>query len=189
MSSEKCIGLHRRFSKEEDHTHGYIIDLNGRYMLGRVKFIIKSIDPDKPGDLQDFINGRFDIKFTEEIVDIEEAKKYVFKDDFNNLYIKNHTVYMKREVDMNYILGGIICNVNREENSFWIYNKYWKNELPEQIVMPKNIDQFKKTRLYEKILMKCSLVLYNRRGIYTVVESSKKWKINDEQEEKIKIIK
>ncbi|CAG8812482.1 27498_t:CDS:2, partial [Dentiscutata erythropus] len=64
-SPQKRIGLHRRFSKYEDYTHGYMIQLLGRYQSGKVDYHISWLEPDKPGDLLDFINGRFNMKFVE----------------------------------------------------------------------------------------------------------------------------
>ncbi|CAG8609753.1 33441_t:CDS:2, partial [Gigaspora margarita] len=101
-------------------------------------------------DLTDFINSRFDIKFNEE-VDIIEAQKYVYDDDIKNLYKKDNIVYMKREVDINYILGEIICNINYEDNNFWIYNLYWNKDLPDNILLPKNLKTIGQ-KLQEKIL-------------------------------------
>ncbi|CAG8457524.1 4716_t:CDS:2 [Cetraspora pellucida] len=128
-NEEKRNAIFRRFTKAREYTHGYIIKLEGRYVRdGRVKFIIESDEFNKPGDLNDFIQGRFDIKFAED-------------------------VYLKIEVDMSYILGGIICRVNDKENSFWVYNKYWENDLPSDFVDPKNSSKIDK-KLREKIIRK-----------------------------------
>ncbi|KAF0559899.1 hypothetical protein F8M41_004414 [Gigaspora margarita] len=94
----------------------------------------------------------FDIKFNEE-VDIAEAQKYMYNDDIENLYKKNNIVYMKREVDINYVLGGVICDINYEDNSFWVYNSYWNEDLPDDILVPKNLKTINQ-KLQEKILQK-----------------------------------
>ncbi|KAF0552305.1 hypothetical protein F8M41_022070 [Gigaspora margarita] len=117
---EKRIGLHRRFSKSLAYTHGYMIRFTEQYLNERVFFSIVALENQKNyqlGDLTDFINGRFDIKFNKE-VDIIEAQKYVYDDDIKNLYEKDNIVYMKHEVDINYVLGGIVCDINYEDNSF-----------------------------------------------------------------------
>ncbi|CAG8796605.1 16519_t:CDS:2, partial [Dentiscutata erythropus] len=99
--------------------------------------------PDKPGDLLDFINGRFHIKFAED-VNIEEAKRYVYDDDFENLYEHDGDVFMKREINMNVVLGGVIGNVDVDNHSFTVYNRYWIGDLPSNIIIPNNIESLHK---------------------------------------------
>ncbi|KAF0553512.1 hypothetical protein F8M41_020243 [Gigaspora margarita] len=126
-NGEKRIGLHQRFSKSLAYTHGYMIRFTGQYLNRRVFFSIVTLENQKnhqPRDLTDFINGRFDIKFNEEC-----------------------------EVDINYVLGGIICDINYEDNSFWVYNSYWNKDLPDNILLPKNLKTIDQ-KLQEKILQK-----------------------------------
>jgi hypothetical protein len=151
VNPEKRIAIFRRFTQSKEYTHGYIICLQGRYLDGRISYtIISDVDNgNKPGDLQNFIDGRFDIKFME-LITIEKAKKYVYDDDIENLYEKDGDVYMKREVDMNFVLGGIVCDINFDESSFWVYNKYWEEELPTNIYPPKNIEKLNK-KLRQKL--------------------------------------
>jgi energy-coupling factor transporter ATP-binding protein EcfA2 len=153
INIEKRIALYRRFTQSIAYTHGYIIWLQGRFLDGRIRFTITSNTDsnNRPGNLQDFIDGRFDIKFFESMT-IEEAKKYVYDDDIENLYEKDGDVYMKREVDMNFILGGIICDIVHEYSSFWVYNKYWTGDLPTDIYPPKNIE-----KLHQNLLQKLNL--------------------------------
>ena len=61
-------------------------------------------------------------------------------DYFKNLYKEDEYVYLKRDLDMNYVLGSIICDVNYLENSFLVYNKYWKEPLPDDIIFSKNLN-------------------------------------------------
>ncbi|CAG8758358.1 15136_t:CDS:2 [Dentiscutata erythropus] len=113
-SKESRIALYRRFSKS-------------------------LLESDQPGDMLDFINSRFHIKFVED-VNIEEAKKYVYDDDFENLYEYDGDVFMKREIDMNVVLGGVIGNIDVDNQSFTVYNRYWNSELPYNIMVPDNIE-------------------------------------------------
>ncbi|CAG8839356.1 43364_t:CDS:2 [Gigaspora margarita] len=107
---------------------------------------------EKDDYLTDFINSRFDIKFNKEI-NIIEVQKYIYNDDIENLYKKDNIVYIKREVDINYVLGGIICDINYENNSFWVYNSYWNKDLLDNILLPKNLKTIGQ-KLQEKILQK-----------------------------------
>ncbi|CAG8854581.1 40460_t:CDS:1, partial [Gigaspora margarita] len=95
---------------------------------------------------------RFDIKFNEEI-DIVEVQKYVYDDDIENLYEKDNIVYIKCEVDINYVLGGVICDINYKDNSFWVYNSYWNKDLSDNILLPKNLEKIVQ-KLQDKILQK-----------------------------------
>ncbi|CAG8715361.1 7603_t:CDS:2, partial [Gigaspora margarita] len=138
---EKRIGLHRRFSKSSAYTHGYMIRFTGQYLNGRVFFSIVSLKNQKyyqPEDLNNFINSKFDIKFNKE-ANIVEAQKYMYDDNIENLYKKDNIVYMKHEVNINYVLGGVICDINYKDNSFWVYNLYWNKDLLDNILMPKNL--------------------------------------------------
>ncbi|CAG8720697.1 6882_t:CDS:1, partial [Racocetra fulgida] len=150
-SKEKRIAIFRRFTKARAYTHGYIIKLEGRYERdGRVKFIIESDELNNPGDLNEFIHGNFDIKFVEGIT-LEEAKKYVYDDEIDDLYKdEDEEVYLKIKVDMSHILGGVICDVNDKENSFWVYNKNWQGDLPSNFIYPENLNKINK-KLREKI--------------------------------------
>ncbi|CAG8829258.1 19722_t:CDS:1, partial [Dentiscutata erythropus] len=47
-SSQKRIGLYRRFSKYEDYTYSYMIQLLGRYQSEKVDYYISWLEPDKP---------------------------------------------------------------------------------------------------------------------------------------------
>ncbi|CAG8826167.1 24487_t:CDS:2, partial [Dentiscutata erythropus] len=116
-SPQKRIGLHRRFSKYEDYTHSYMIQLLDRYQSGKVNYHISWLEPDKPGDLLDFINGRFNMKFVEGL-DLEKAKTYIYNDDFENLYENDDIVYLKCEIDINIVLGGVIGDVDLDNQNF-----------------------------------------------------------------------
>ncbi|CAG8815533.1 10993_t:CDS:1, partial [Dentiscutata erythropus] len=143
---ETKVALHRRFMESE----GYMFRLSGKYKKnGRVKFTIKKLDPYSSGNIQDFIEGRFDIKFTEDTT-LEEAKKFVYDEDIDNLYMKDDDVYLKKQVNINKILGGIITDVNYDESSFWVYNRYWNGDLPPNIIIPDNIESLHKN-LREKL--------------------------------------
>ncbi|CAG8812410.1 7226_t:CDS:2, partial [Cetraspora pellucida] len=119
------------------------------YYNQELKFIIKTIKEYQLDDMQLFIERRFDVKFEEDL-DIEEVKNYVYDDDFENLYKDDENIYLKYQVDMNWILEGIICDINYEENSFGVYNKYWEANLSNNIIIPKNINVLHK-KLQEKI--------------------------------------
>ncbi|CAG8494442.1 23930_t:CDS:2 [Gigaspora margarita] len=122
--NKQPIGIvSKRFARTQAYTHGYIIKLEGRYVDGRVKFTIESDDFNLPGDLNDFINGKFNIKFVE--------------------------VYLKINVDMSKILGGVICD-HLDDNVFWVYNKYWEGDLPSCFLYPDNLTKIDK-KLREKI--------------------------------------
>ncbi|CAG8636751.1 612_t:CDS:2 [Dentiscutata erythropus] len=47
--------------------------------------------------------------------------------------------------------GGIICDVDYNENSFWVYNKYWTGDLPDNLIYPENSEKINK-KLREKLL-------------------------------------
>ncbi|CAG8456222.1 14471_t:CDS:2, partial [Gigaspora rosea] len=147
--NKQSIGIvSKRFTRTQAYTHGYIIKLEGRYVDGRVKFTIESDKFNLPGDLNDFINGNFNIKFVEGIT-LEEAKNYVYDDEFDDLYEKEDEVYLKIKVDMSYILGGVICADYRDDNVFWVYNKYWKDDLPSSFIYPDNLTKIDKK--YKKL--------------------------------------
>ncbi|CAG8667627.1 19400_t:CDS:1 [Dentiscutata erythropus] len=154
-SPQKRIGLYRKFLKYEDYTHDYMIQLLGRYQSVKVDYHIFWLEPDKPGDLLDFINGRFNMKFVEGL-DLEKAKTYIYDDDFENLYENDGIVYLKREIDMNIVLGGVIGDVDLDNQNFSVYNRYWQSELPDSIVIPKNLDSLNQ-KLREKIIQQFDL--------------------------------
>jgi hypothetical protein len=152
-SEEKRQALFRRFSGTSVYTHGYILELTGRYLNRKVRYALKSTAPNEPGNFKDFLDGRFDIKFEESIKTIEEAKAYVYEDDYENLYEKEDEIYLRKQVDINHIFGGIICEVNFEKCSFWVYNKNWNQKFPDNLIPPKNINSLDK-KLQEKYLEK-----------------------------------
>ncbi|CAG8724892.1 13130_t:CDS:2, partial [Dentiscutata heterogama] len=148
-SSESKIALYRRFSKSRVYTHGYIIEMLGRYKEGVVNFRIDWLKPYQTGDLLYFINGRFDIKFAEDI-SLEEAKRYVYDDNFDNWYEQDGYIFMKREINMSYVLGGIVANVDLDRKIFTVYNEFWNSELPKNIIIPDNIESLHKN-LHQKL--------------------------------------
>ncbi|CAG8632803.1 15166_t:CDS:2, partial [Dentiscutata heterogama] len=168
-SSELKIALYRRFSKSQVYTHGYIIEMLGCYEEGVVNFRIDWLKPYQARDLLDFINGRFDIKFVEDI-SLEEAKKYVYNDDFDNLYEQDGYVFMKREINMSYVLGGIVGNVDLENETFSVYNQFWDSELLFNILIPDNIES-----LHKNLQVKLS----NFIELDPQIESSTKRKIDN----------
>ncbi|CAG8829205.1 14628_t:CDS:1, partial [Gigaspora rosea] len=95
-SKDKRIRLHRRFSKSKDYTHGYMFKVTNRYQSGKVDFQITCLkgSDDLARDVNDFVNGRFDIKFAEGTT-LEGAKKRVYDDDFDNLYEHEGDVFLK----------------------------------------------------------------------------------------------
>ncbi|CAG8805529.1 11852_t:CDS:2, partial [Dentiscutata erythropus] len=99
--------------------------------IGKVDYHISWLEPDKPGNLLDFINGRFDMKFVEGL-DLEKAKLYIYNDDFGNLY------------------------ENNGNQNFSVYNRYWQSELPNSIVILKNLDSLNQ-KLCEKIIQQFNL--------------------------------
>ncbi|CAG8789667.1 9882_t:CDS:2, partial [Dentiscutata erythropus] len=192
-SEESRIALHRRFSKSLVYTHGYMIKMLGRYVDGKVNYCFAWLEPDEPGDLLDFINGRFHIKFAEN-VNIEEAKRYVYDDDFENLFEKDGDVFMKREIDMNVVLGGVIANVDVDNHSFTVYNRYWNGDLPFNIIIPDNLESLHKN-LRQKLYWvekKPINFIENNIELDPQIESSTKRKLDDteiEDREKEKHVK
>ncbi|CAG8819112.1 19031_t:CDS:2, partial [Dentiscutata erythropus] len=154
-SPQKRISLYRRFLKYKDYTHGYMIQLLDRYQSGKVDYHISWLKPDKLGDLLDFINRRFNMKFVEGL-DLEKAKTNIYNDDFENLYENDSIVYLKRKIDMNIVLGGVIGNVNLDNQNFSVYNRYWQLELLDSIVIPKILDSLNQ-KLREKIIQQFDL--------------------------------
>src|SRR5437763_285547 len=81
---------------------------------------------------------------------------------------------------MNYILGRLISNVNYKENSFLVYNKYWKEPLPDDIIFPKNLNDIDR---------KLRIKLLDRQKIQ--ISKKRKHEIDEDEEEhyKKKLIK
>jgi hypothetical protein len=89
------------------------------------------------GDMYEFLSGIFDIKFIEEVTTIEEAKKLVYDNEFDDLYIKDNHIWLKVRVDMRKILGGIISKIG--EDYFVVYNKFWNGNQVECVFDLDNI--------------------------------------------------
>ena len=99
--------------------HGFIIYLTGNYTVeGRVMWKFEG------GDMYEFLSRIFDIKFTEEVLTIEEAKKYVYDNKFDNLYMEDNYIWLKIRVDMRKIISRTIGEIG--EDYFVVYNKYYK---------------------------------------------------------------
>ena len=76
---------------------------------------------------------------------------------------------------MNYILGGLISNVNYKENSFLVYNKYQKEPLPDDIIFPKNLNDIDR---------KLCIKLLDRQKIQ--ISKKRKHEIDEDEEEHFK---
>ncbi|CAG8750032.1 23016_t:CDS:2, partial [Cetraspora pellucida] len=72
-----------------------------------------------------------------------------FHDGRVKFIIETIKEYQSGDIQL-FINGGIICDINYEKNSFWVYNEYWETDLPDNIIIPKNINVLHK-KLQEKI--------------------------------------
>ncbi|RIB06607.1 hypothetical protein C2G38_2046649 [Gigaspora rosea] len=185
-SKDKRIGLHRRFSKSKDYTHRYMFKVTNRYQSGKVDFQITCLkgSDDLARDVNDFVNGRFDIKFAEGTT-LEGAKKRVYDDDFDNLYEHEGDVFLKREIDMCHVLGGVICDVDTENHTFSVYNKYWDSEIPNTMMPPKDLNRLNE-RLHNNIINQFSpdheITGTNKRTWEEIEEISRRTKKNQKRD-------
>ncbi|CAG8549318.1 11761_t:CDS:2 [Acaulospora colombiana] len=93
------------------------------YFEGRIEWVFEN------GDVNEFVGGRFDVKFLEGIL-LEDVEQYIYDNQISDLYEKEGNVYLKVKINVLNIIGAYYKIV---DNLLLVYNKYWKGDEYERL--------------------------------------------------------